>query len=119
MKIGVLGGTFNPVHAGHLILAEEMREKLGLDQVVFIPTCIPPHKQAKGIAPADDRMAMVKLAIKGNRSFSVSDVEIKRQGASYTIDTIRQLKKSYPRDELIFIIGSDLLKYLDDWKDIN
>lgn len=118
MKIGVLGGTFNPVHAGHLILAEELREKLRLDKVIFIPTFIPPHKKTRDIAAAAQRLAMVRLAIRGNPCFSVSDVEIRRKGASYTIDTIRQLKKTFPRDELVFIIGSDLLQYLDEWKDI-
>jgi len=119
MKIGILGGTFNPVHIGHLILAEEAREKLGLDKIVFIPTFLPPHKGNLNIAPADDRLKMLKLAIKGNKYFEVSDIEFRRKGYSYTIDTLKELKKIYSADELYFIIGSDLLKYLNEWKDLN
>ncbi len=119
MKIGILGGTFNPVHIGHLILAEEVREKIKLDKVIFVPTYLPPHKDNSDIAPASARMAMVKLAIKGNRYFLASDMEIKRDGRSYTIDTLKEFKSIYPQDELYFIIGSDLLKYLDDWKDLD
>jgi len=119
MKIGILGGTFNPIHIGHLILAEEAREKLGIDRILFVPTYLPPHKENSDIAPAADRLKMAKLAIKGNKYFMVSDIEIKRDGRSYTIDTIREFKEMYPNDELYFIIGSDLLKYLDDWKDLN
>ncbi len=119
MKIGILGGTFNPVHIGHLILAEEAREKIGLDKIIFVPTYLPPHKNNSGIASAGDRFEMIKIAVRGNKSFLVSDVEIKRQGKSYTIDTIRELKKKYPKDELYFISGSDLLKYLEEWKDLS
>ena len=119
MKIGILGGTFNRVHIGHLILAEEAREKLCLDRIVFVPANLPPHKDNKNIAPADTRLKMLKLAIKGNKYFSASDIEIKRQGRSYTIDTLNEFKRKYPADELYFIIGSDLLKYLDAWKDLN
>jgi nicotinate-nucleotide adenylyltransferase len=118
MKIGILGGTFNPIHLGHLILAEEVREKLSLDKVIFVPTFLPPHKENSEIASAFHRLAMVKLAIKSNPNFSVSDIEIKRQGRSYTIDTVKEFKKNYPDDELYFITGSDLLKYLDEWKDL-
>ena len=119
MKIGILGGTFNPIHIGHLILAEEAREKLGLDRVIFVPAYFPPHKENSDIAPARERLAMVKIAIRGNKNFLASDIEIKRDGRSYTIDTIKEFKKRYPGDELYFIIGSDLLKYLDEWKDLS
>jgi nicotinate-nucleotide adenylyltransferase len=119
MKIGILGGTFNPIHIGHLILAEEVREKLRLGKIIFVPTYLPPHKNNSDIAPALDRFNMIKAAISGNRRFCVSNVEIKRQGRSYTIDTLRELKKRYPKDELYFITGSDLLKYLDEWKDLS
>lgn len=119
MKIGILGGTFNPVHIGHLILAEEAREKLGLDKIIFIPTALPPHKDNAGIAPAADRLKMLKAAVKGNKFFAVSDIEIKRHGRSYTIDTLTELKNKFTRDELYFIIGSDLLKYLNEWKDLS
>ncbi|MFA5089705.1 MAG: nicotinate-nucleotide adenylyltransferase [Candidatus Omnitrophota bacterium] len=119
MRIGILGGTFNPVHIGHLILAEETREKLSLDRIVFVPACLPPHKDQSDIASGGDRYAMLKMAIQGNPYFSVSDAEIRRKGHSYTIDTIKEFKGLYPQDELYFITGSDLLKYLDDWKDLN
>ncbi len=118
MKIGIFGGTFNPVHIGHLILAEEAREKLGLDRVVFVPARVPPHKDSRDIAPAADRLRMVRLAIKGNKFFSVSSMEILRRGPSYTIDTAKAFKKQFPRDELYFITGSDVLNYLEAWKDL-
>jgi nicotinate-nucleotide adenylyltransferase len=118
-RIGILGGTFNPVHIGHLILAEEAREKLRLDRIIFIPTFLPPHKHNAEIADAKDRFNMIKLAIKANNHFSVSDIEIKRDGLSYTHQTVKELKKIYPKDELFFIIGSDLLNYLEDWKDLS
>jgi nicotinate-nucleotide adenylyltransferase len=117
MKIGILGGTFNPIHIGHLILAEEVREKLLLDKVIFVPTYIPPHKQNSDVAAATERMRMVKAAIKGNMFLKASDIEIKRKGPSYTVDTVRALNKKFPGDEMYFIAGSDLLKYLDEWKD--
>jgi nicotinate-nucleotide adenylyltransferase len=118
MKIGILGGTFNPIHIGHLILAEEVREKLEFNRIIFVPTYLAPHKDNTDIAPAEYRYEMVKMAIKRNKYFSVSDIEIKRNGQSYTIDTVREFKRMYLKDELYFIIGSDLLKYLDDWKDL-
>ncbi len=117
MKIGILGGTFNPIHIGHLILADEVREKLSLDKVIFVPTYIPPHKQNSEVAAADERLRMVKAAIKGNKFFKTSDIEIKRKGPSYTVDTVKAFNKKFPGDELYFITGSDLLKYLDEWKD--
>lgn len=119
MKIGILGGTFNPIHIGHLILAEEAREKLGLKKIIFVPTFLPPHKDNSNIAPASDRLTMIKLAIEGNKYFIVSDLEIKRNGRSYTIDTIKEFKEKFGSDDLYFIIGSDLLKYLEEWKDLN
>lgn len=119
MKIGILGGTFNPVHIGHLILAEEAREKLELDKIIFMPTALPPHKDNFNIAPAQDRLKMLKLAVKGNKFFAVSDIEIKRGGKSYTIDTVRELKKNNLLDSYYFIIGSDLLTYFDGWKDVD
>lgn len=119
MKIGILGGTFNPVHIGHLILAEEAREKLALEKIIFVPAFLPPHKDSSDIAAAPERLKMVKIAIRGNKYFFASDIEINRDGRSYTIDTIKEFKRKYPDDELYFIIGSDLLQYLDDWKDVN
>lgn len=118
MKIGILGGTFNPIHLGHLILAEEARERLELEKVIFVPTYLPPHKDTSSIIPASARFEMIELAIRGNAAFGVSDIEIRRQGRSYTIDTLKSLQKEYRTDELFFVIGSDLLTYLDEWKDV-
>ncbi|MFA5275371.1 MAG: nicotinate-nucleotide adenylyltransferase [Candidatus Omnitrophota bacterium] len=118
MKIGILGGTFNPIHTGHLILAEEAREKLKLDKIIFVPAHLPPHKDNSDIAHPQQRFLMLRLALRGNKHFAVSNIEIRRQGRSYTIDTIKEFKKLYPDDELYFITGSDLLKYLDEWKDL-
>jgi len=117
-KIGILGGTFNPVHIGHLILAEEIREKLSLDKVIFVPAYLPPHKADSGILAASWRYKMIQLAIKGNRHLAVSDIEIKRDGPSFTIDTVKEFNKIYPDDEMYFITGSDLLNYLAEWKDL-
>src|ERR1700719_4979509 len=89
MRVGLLGGSFNPIHFGHLRSAEEVREALGLDLVYFVPAASPPHKRADGLAPPEHRLAMVRLATKGNRHFMVSDVEIPRVGRSYTIHTRR------------------------------
>jgi nicotinate-nucleotide adenylyltransferase len=118
VKIGIIGGTFNPIHLGHLILAEEAREKIGLDRIVFVPANLPPHKSNGEIIAAAHRLKMLKLAIKGNAYLSISDIEIKRGGRSYTIDTIKEFNKIYQGDELYFIIGSDLFKYLSEWKDL-
>lgn len=119
MKIGILGGTFNPIHNGHLILARETMKKLKLDKIIFIPDHLAPHKDNSDVAPAEDRLAMAKAAAGGDKGFAVSDIEVARGGYSYTIETVRQLKKTYPQDELYFIAGSDLLRYLDEWRDLD
>lgn len=119
MKVGILGGSFNPIHMGHLILAEEAREKLKLDKVFFIPIYLPVHKDAKDLLPPEKRLRMVKLAISGNPYFEALDIEVRRRGKSYTIDTLRDLRQLYPEvDKFFFIVGSDALNYLDSWKDI-
>lgn len=117
MRIGILGGTFNPVHLGHLILADEAMYLLGLDEIIFIPCYIPPHKSSKNIIPSADRLNMVKLAIGGNKRFSVSDIEAKVKRKSYTINTLRALKKVFPPHTKFFlIVGSDALEELPCWK---
>lgn len=115
MKIGILGGTFNPPHIGHLILAQEVYQKLGLDKILFIPTNLPPHKESHNVS-ALDRLAMVKIALGGDRRFEVLDLEIKRGGVSYTIDTVRELKRRYLKAEFYLIVGSDLANDLPTWK---
>ncbi len=116
-RIGVYGGTFNPIHYGHLINAEFLREEHGLDKILFVPSKDPVHKKLEGSATAIDRFEMVKLAIKGNSFFEISDIEIKRDEPSYTILTLKQLTTLYPGDDLFFIIGSDSFNELDTWMD--
>jgi nicotinate-nucleotide adenylyltransferase len=120
MRIGILGGTFNPVHAGHLMLAEEALSKLKLEKIIFVPTFMPPHKTVESRVKPQDRLKMVKLAIEGNASFEVSTFEIDSKKKSYSIDTLREFRKRYGDDaQLYFITGSDALKDLFSWKDIN
>jgi len=115
MKIGILGGTFNPPHVGHLILAQEVAQKLSLDKIFFIPTNIPPHKESHNVK-GSDRLNMVKLAVKEDSRFEVLDLEIKRGGVSYTIDTVRELKNKFKRAEFYLIVGSDLANDFPTWK---
>ncbi len=116
MKVGILGGTFNPPHIGHLILAEEVRRKLNLNKVLFVPTNRPPHKKTY-LVEAENRLRMVRLAVRSCPYFEVLDWEIKRKGISYTIDTVRNLKKHYPKRDFFLIIGSDLANNFSLWKD--
>jgi nicotinate-nucleotide adenylyltransferase len=116
-KIGILGGTFDPIHMGHLILAEQVKHKLRLDGVIFIPCLSPPHKTKRKLSPAEDRFRMTQLAIEGNPTFSISDIELKRGGVSYTVDTLRQLKEIHPRSEVYFLTGSDMLEEIHTWRE--
>lgn len=119
-RIGVLGGTFNPIHTGHLLIAEGVKEKLGLDYVLFIPCYLPPHKKPQRLASARDRLSMVRLAVKGNPSFMVSTMEIKRKGKSYSVDTLEKLHRLYRgKAKFFFIIGSDSISGLKTWKSID
>jgi len=115
-KIGLFGGTFNPVHLGHLRGAEEIRETFGLREVVFIPAAIPPHKEAEGVAEARHRLQMVRLAIASNPGFSTTDIELERSGKSYSIDTIRYFRERHP-DILFFILGGDAFEEIETWKE--
>ncbi|MFW6180955.1 MAG: nicotinate-nucleotide adenylyltransferase [Spirochaetota bacterium] len=118
-SLGILGGTFNPVHLGHLRLAEDVREDFGLDRVLFIPTNIPPHKEMQHSASPENRLRMVEAAVGGNRGFACDDTEIRRGGRSYTIDTVCCLYRRYTFEEKPFLlIGSDLFPELHTWKDI-
>jgi nicotinate-nucleotide adenylyltransferase len=118
MRLGLLGGSFNPVHNGHLAIARRTREVLGLDQVLFIPTSHPPHKLNASLAPAQDRYEMVRLAIASDSFLALSDVEIRRPGKSYSIDTIRLLQKEYGTEtQLSFLIGLDAFLDFPSWRD--
>lgn len=118
MRIGLFGGSFNPVHLGHLRAAEEVREALALDLVYFIPAAAPPHKPEGGLAAPDHRLQMVRLATKGNRYFMVSEVELRRSGPSYTIDTVRYfLATMRGKPDLYLMIGTDQFADLETWKD--
>lgn len=119
MKIGILGGTFNPIHFGHLILGEQVLGQLKLDCVIYVPTFMPPHKSNRDVISARHRLKMIRLAVKGNPHFAVSDTEIKRKGKkSYTVDTLREIKKEYASSRLFFICGSDLVNEIPRWKDV-
>jgi nicotinate-nucleotide adenylyltransferase len=115
MRIGLMGGTFNPVHIAHLRIAEEARELCGLDRVVFIPAADPPHKPLADEVPFEHRCEMVRLAIAGNPSFELSDIEGRRAGKSYSIDTIGHFRAEYPGQGLFFIIGSDSFLEIGLW----
>lgn len=115
-----MGGTFNPVHIGHLILAEEALSKLILDKLLFVPTFLAPHKNVEAGARPQDRLKMIELAIADNPRFGVSTFEIDSKKKSYSIDTLKEMRGKYGSDaQLYFITGSDLLKDLFSWKDIN
>lgn len=113
-KIGLLGGTFDPPHIGHLTMAEEAYKRLELDEVWFIPSAEPPHKD-KARVSATDRLMMLKVAIDPIDYFKINPIELSRKGKSYTYDTIQSLKKSNPDDEFYFIIGADMVEYLPHW----
>jgi nicotinate-nucleotide adenylyltransferase len=118
MKLGLFGGSFNPVHDGHLAIARQTREALELDQILYIPTSHPPHKPNGSLAPAQDRYEMVRLAIASDPALAISDVAIRRPGKSYSIDTIRQLQQEYgPHTQLFFLIGLDAFLDFPSWRD--
>ncbi len=120
MRIGILGGTFNPTHIGHLILAEEAFWKLKLNKVIFVPSYLPPHKEETDIIDAQHRFNMVSLAIEGNEHFEASMIEIDARCMSYSIDTLKQFRQRFgPDSEIFFITGSDSLKELFSWRKID
>lgn len=114
MRIGIFGGTFNPPHLGHKHLAEEIKEKARLDKIIIIPANTPPHKESKALAEGSHRVKMCELLF-SESFYEISDIELKRQGKSYTVDTVLELKKLYPDDELFLIIGADMLMSFDKW----
>lgn len=115
MKFGIFGGTFDPPHIGHLILAEEASEQLVLDQVLWVLTPFPPHKTNQKISPIQDRMTMVLLAITGNRKFNLSRVDIDRPPPHYAVDTVSLLSEKYPGNEYYYLMGADSLNDLPTW----
>jgi nicotinate-nucleotide adenylyltransferase len=117
VRIGILGGTFNPIHLGHLRAAEEIREQFTLKRIIFIAAAVPPHKEVDGGIPGEHRTEMVRLAISGNPHFAVSDIELKRPGKSYSIGTIQFFKREYGSDlNLFFILGMDAFLEIGTWK---
>lgn len=111
-----MGGTFDPVHTGHLFIAEAAREAFELDRVIFIPTGYPPHKEACSLTSGQQRINMLQLAVRDHPLFQVSEIEVKRKGTTYTVDTLTELKAVYRRDHLFFIIGGDTLPELRTWR---
>lgn len=116
MRLGLLGGTFDPVHYGHLLVAESCRESLNLDHVRFLPAAVSPHKTELPAADGHARADMIQLAIAGCREFSVDRREIRRSGPSFTVDTLREFQKEFPDAELFFLMGADSLKEFLTWK---
>ncbi len=116
-RIGIFGGTFDPIHLGHLIAARQAAENLGLDQVVFIPAGQPPHKGGEKLSPARDRYQMVRLAVRGDDLFRVSDIEIRSKNASYTVNTLKALKSKYKTAGLFLLLGMDQAVLLSTWKE--
>ena len=117
-KVGLFGGTFDPVHTGHMIIAEIVLEQANIDAVIFIPSARPPHKHHELMFDAQQRFKMLSEAIKGNPNFLVSDIEMNRKGPSYTIDTIHEIKAQLSNEtEIMFIVGRDNLYEMEMWKD--
>ncbi|MFH1074631.1 MAG: nicotinate-nucleotide adenylyltransferase [Candidatus Firestonebacteria bacterium] len=117
MRIGLFGGTFDPIHLGHLIAAEDVLKSCKLDKIIFIPSARPPHKNEKSVASVQDRYNMVNLAIRPVAGFEISDYELKKPGKSFTIDTVKYYKSRISKiDKLYFIVGADIVEQLSTWK---
>jgi len=117
MRLGIFGGTFDPVHWGHLLLAESCREAAELDEVWFVPAATPPHKQRRTLTEAGKRIEMLELAIAGHPQFKVCRLEVARGGVSYTVETLRQIRASMPEAELFLLLGADSLEELHTWRE--
>jgi len=117
-KIGIYGGTFDPPHFGHVIAVKEARRGLGLDRVVVIPANIPPHKQRESAVYVEQRLEMTRLAFKNVEFVEVSDLEIRREGASYTADTLDELREIYPDDEFYLLMGTDMFLTVQNWRNV-
>lgn len=118
-RIGILGGTFDPPHLGHLLIASEVLHELQLSEIWFIPNQIPPHKQSEHFSDSNHRLNMLRLAVKNHKQFSVNTIELEREGPSYTYDTIRLLREQFPEVTFYFIIGADMIEYLPKWHRID
>lgn len=118
MRVGILGGTFDPIHAGHLLIAEQAKKQVRLDEVWFVPAKAPPHKMGQNITSIHHRVKMVQLAILDQPYFRLSEIELTRPGPSYTVDTVNQLVQSYPNIEFYLIVGADTVKDLPNWHKI-
>jgi nicotinate-nucleotide adenylyltransferase len=117
-RVGILGGTFNPPHLGHMVCAQEAYEQLGLDRVLLVPVHTPPHKAVVVEDPGPEhRLALVRAAVSEDERFEASDIEVARPGPSYTVDTLRGLHEASPGDELIFIVGGDMARSLPSWRE--
>lgn len=117
MKLGIFGGTFNPIHSGHIELVKHFADLAGLDKVLLIPTNIPPHKVSADLLSGETRFEMCVLAVESESKIEVSDIELRREGHSYTIDTLKALEKIYEGAQLYLIMGADMLLCLDSWRD--
>jgi len=117
MRLGLFGGSFDPVHYGHLLLAECCREQCRLEQVWFLPAAVPPHKQGRELTPAKARIEMLELAIAGHEAFAVNRYEVDRGGVSYTVETLRHFRAQDPDRELFFLLGVDMLHDLPHWRE--
>jgi nicotinate-nucleotide adenylyltransferase len=117
MRLGIFGGTFDPVHWGHLVMADQCREQCGLDQVWFLPAGLPPHKTGAAISSGKERAEMLEFAVAGQAEFLVNRMEFSRPGKSYTVDTLGELHARHPDDELFFLIGGDSLHDLPSWRE--
>lgn len=116
-RIALFGGSFNPPHVGHLALAEAARDEAGLDRVLWMPAATPPHKQDAALPAGHHRLAMTTLATEGNHAFAASDLELRRAGVSYTVDTLRTLHAEHPNAELVLLIGGDSLVQFGSWRE--
>jgi nicotinate-nucleotide adenylyltransferase len=117
MRLGLFGGSFDPVHLGHLLLAESAREQCRLDKVVFLPAAVPPHKQGQDRTPVGPRIEMLELATGGHEAFEVSRFEADRGGVNYTVDSLRHFRQLHPEAELFFLMGADMLHDLPNWRE--
>lgn len=117
MRIGIYGGTFDPPHIGHLIVASDAFAALELDRLILVPSAEPPHKRGRVTATAEQRLTMLRAAVGDDPRLEVDDLELRREGASYTVDTLREMRDRYPGAELFFVVGVDQMKELQSWRE--